>query len=54
MTNNLQFIPLEIQNGTLLIYGYLFGNTAYITDAKVVPSKSLELLKGIEILIVNT
>ncbi len=45
---------LEILHGKLPIYAYKFGNMAYITDAKTIPDKSIELLKDIPLLIINS
>lgn len=46
------FTPIPVIHGNL-IFGYRFGNTAYITDAKVISDESIKLLSGIEIMVVN-
>jgi hypothetical protein len=35
------------------IFGYRFGNTAYITDAESAPQKRYKIFTGIKILIVK-
>jgi phosphoribosyl 1,2-cyclic phosphate phosphodiesterase len=50
----LHIIPLPIKHGGLDIFGYRIGNLAYITDASFVPPTTIELMNGIEYLIVNT
>lgn len=49
----LEVMPLEVVHGKLPILGYRFGPLAYITDASVVPDATIELLKGVEVLVVN-
>lgn len=48
------FIPIPVFHGNMPIFGYRFGNTAYITDSKFIPESSIRLLDGIEILIVSS
>ena len=38
----------------LPILGFKAGNLAYITDAKVVPDETIEKIKGIDTLIINS
>ena len=45
--------PLPVWHGKLLINGYRIGNLAYITDAKYIPESTLELMRGVEVLVVN-
>ncbi len=49
----IEVIPLEVLHGNLPIYGYKFGNMAYITDAKTIPDKTVALIKDIDLLIIN-
>jgi phosphoribosyl 1,2-cyclic phosphate phosphodiesterase len=37
----------------MAIFGYRIGNLAYITDAKTIPAQSMELLQGLDVLILN-
>ncbi|MBI5641941.1 MAG: MBL fold metallo-hydrolase [Deltaproteobacteria bacterium] len=45
--------PVEIQHGPATIFGYRFGNAAYLTDCSGIPEHSLEKLKGVELLIIG-
>ncbi len=45
--------PIPVFHGALPILGYRIGNLAYITDCSHVPPTSLDLLQGLEILILG-
>ena len=46
-------MPLLIMHGDLPILGFRFENISYITDAKIIPTKSLELVKNTPHLVLN-
>jgi len=46
-------IPVPIKHGDLDILGYKIGNLAYLTDCSFISERSIQLLKGIEILIIG-
>ena len=46
-------IPIPIKHGNSDIYGYRIGNIAYITDVSTIPESSFELLKGLDILLLD-
>lgn len=46
--------PLEVSHGNLQIVGYKIGKFAYITDANALPSSTLEKLKNLDLLILNS
>jgi phosphoribosyl 1,2-cyclic phosphate phosphodiesterase len=48
-----QILPLKIYHGRLEIIGYRIRNFAYLTDCNKVPEEALNLLEGIETLIVS-
>ena len=48
-----EIIPVPILHGRLLITGFRFGDLAYITDAKEIPAASLELLRDLDVLVLN-
>lgn len=50
---NVDIIPVPVEHGDLSIYGFRIGNMAYITDAKRIADSSMDLLKGLEVLILN-
>jgi phosphoribosyl 1,2-cyclic phosphate phosphodiesterase len=45
--------PIPVLHGRLPILGYRVGGLAYVTDAKTVPDASRELLRGLDVLVVN-
>ena len=46
-------IPLPVTHGTLEILGYRIGSFAYVTDALRVPDATVELLSGVDVLVLN-
>jgi len=49
----IRIIPIKIEHGNNIIYGYRFGDLAYITDCSGVPPGSMELLQGLKVLILG-
>lgn len=48
-----EVIPVPVLHGRLPIIGFRFGPVAYVTDVKTIPPASIELLRGLDVLIVN-
>jgi phosphoribosyl 1,2-cyclic phosphate phosphodiesterase len=48
-----EILPLRVMHGKLPILGYRIGAFAYITDMSFLPEESLDLLKGVEVLMMN-
>lgn len=46
-------IPIPLQHGGSNILGYRIGNIAYLTDVSAIPASSLELLHGLEVLLLD-
>ena len=46
-------IPIPVPHGPMRVFGYRFGDLAYVTDAKLVPDASMTLLDGVEVLVLN-
>ncbi|MFT4605863.1 MAG: phosphoribosyl 1,2-cyclic phosphate phosphodiesterase [Rhodothermales bacterium] len=46
-------IPIPAWHGETPVYGYRFGNVAYLTDTNRIPESSMELLDGVEVLILD-
>lgn len=46
-------VPILVPHGQATVFGYRFGPLAYVTDAKTIPGSSLELLEGVEVLVLN-
>jgi phosphoribosyl 1,2-cyclic phosphate phosphodiesterase len=47
------FQRVPIVHGRLPISGYRFGNAAYLTDMSSIPDASLELLRGLDVVILD-
>jgi len=47
------FLPLEVPHGSFTVLGFRVGSLGYITDAKRLPPKTLEGLKGVDVLVLN-
>jgi len=46
-------LPLPVVHGGMEPYGFRIGALGYITDAKVLPERTLEALRGVRILALN-
>lgn len=45
--------PVEAQHGSLPVNGYRIGDFAYVTDVNHIPDSSLELLRGVDTLVLD-
>jgi len=50
---NKNVVPVNVYHPELQVYGYRFGDFAYITDAKVFPEEEKAKLKGVKVLVLN-
>ncbi|MEY8849298.1 MBL fold metallo-hydrolase [Psychroserpens sp. XS_ASV72] len=50
---NLEVIPINGYHHKLQVFGFRFGDFAYLTDMKTVADKEIEKLRGIKVLVVN-
>lgn len=48
-----EIVPIPVFHGRMRVFGYRFGPLAYVTDAKTVPESSMELLQGVDVLVIN-
>lgn len=46
-------VPIPVEHGRTQVLGYRFGPLAYVTDAKIVPESSIDLLQGTDTLVIN-
>jgi len=49
----LEFRPIKLLHGRGLVYGYRFGDAAYLTDHSDIPDESLAQLQGLDILFLD-
>ena len=52
-TDELEVLPVRIMHGNLPILGFRIDRLAYITDMKYIEPESVEMLRGVETLVVN-
>jgi phosphoribosyl 1,2-cyclic phosphate phosphodiesterase len=45
--------PIPVLHGRMPVFGYRIGKLAYVTDAKEIPDSSLDLLRDLDVLVVN-
>jgi phosphoribosyl 1,2-cyclic phosphate phosphodiesterase len=50
---NLQVMPINGYHYKLQVFGFRFGDFAYLTDMKTVADEEVEKLKGVKVLVVN-
>ncbi|MFD0988628.1 MBL fold metallo-hydrolase [Mariniflexile jejuense] len=51
--HNLEVIPVNGKHNKLQVFGFKFGDFAYLTDMKTVKDKEIEKIKNIKVLVVN-
>lgn len=51
--NHVSIMPVPVDHGDMMIYGFRIGSLAYVTDAKTIPDSGMALLQGLDILILN-
>ena len=49
----LRFEPIPLTHGKDTIFGFRFGNVAYLTDHSEIPESSLERLRGLDVLFLD-
>jgi phosphoribosyl 1,2-cyclic phosphate phosphodiesterase len=49
----LRFEPIPLTHGKDTIFGFRFGNVAYLTDHNEIPESSLERLRGLDVLFLD-
>ncbi len=50
---NLDVIPINAMHNRLQVFGFRFGEFAYLTDVKTVEEEEMQKLSGLEVLVVN-
>lgn len=51
--NGVKIIPVEVMHGPKAIHGFRIGAFAYITDAKTIPEREADKLRGVHTMVVN-
>ncbi|HUB52910.1 MAG TPA: MBL fold metallo-hydrolase [Terracidiphilus sp.] len=53
VVDGVDFIRIPVVHGNEDISGYRFGSAAYLTDVSAIPEASLELLEGLDVLVLS-
>lgn len=46
-------IPIEVPHGDCTVYGFRVRDLGYVTDAKMLPEGAMEILQGVDVLVLN-
>ena len=46
-------VPIRLLHGRFRVLGFRFGNLAYCTDVNRIPKRSIQLLEGLEVLVLD-
>jgi len=47
------FRPVQVPHGRATVYGFRVGGLGYVTDAKMLPAEAVEILEGVDVLVLN-
>lgn len=47
------FMPVKVPHGDCTVYGFRVGGLGYVTDAKTLPAEAVEILRGVDVLVLN-
>lgn len=48
-----QVTPVEVPHGSMRVFGYRVGDVGYVTDAKELPAAAVDVLRGVQVLVLN-
>ena len=51
--NTLEIVPINVMHNRVQVFGFRFGDFAYLTDVKTIEKKEIEKLRGVKVLVVN-
>ncbi len=46
-------VPVRVPHGGPMAYGFRVGGLGYVTDAKMLPDDALDVLRGVDVLVLN-
>ena len=53
LVGDAEVTPVAVPHGQLTVFAYRVGPVAYVTDAKAIPERALDLLAGARVLVLN-
>ncbi len=48
-----RFVPVDVPHGQVRVYGFRVGRLGYVTDGKTLPAEAMEVLRGVDVLVLN-
>jgi phosphoribosyl 1,2-cyclic phosphate phosphodiesterase len=51
--NSLTIVPVNLMHNRVQVFGYRFGDFAYLTDAKTIAREEVDKLTGVKVLVIN-
>ena len=48
-----EFVPFQVPHGHVQVYGFRVGRLGYVTDGKMLPPEAIEVLQGVDTLVLN-
>ena len=51
--DGIRWTPLPVMHGAMPVHGYLVDGLAYITDANSMPESTMDLIRGVDVLVLN-
>lgn len=51
--HNMEVVPIKGDHGNLQVFGFRFGEFAYLTDMKTVKDVEIEKIKNVKVLVIN-
>ncbi len=49
----IDILPIPVWHGWMPVLGYRIDDLAYVTDAKIIPEASIEIMRGVDVLAIN-
>jgi phosphoribosyl 1,2-cyclic phosphate phosphodiesterase len=49
----LEILPVTVFHGPMPVFGFRFGSAAYVTDCNRIPPESMEMLRGLDVLVLD-
>lgn len=50
---DMEVIPVDVMHNRLQVFGYRFGDFAYLTDVKTITEEEIEKVRGVKVLVIN-
>ena len=51
--DSLTIVPINVMHNRVQVFGFRFGDFAYLTDVKTIEKEEIEKLRGVKVLVVN-